>query len=116
GPRPQQPLAPGLRGERDQAGGLDGRPGRRRVRLRSAYGPAAHLALVCVGAGAEWRSHRSEEHTSELQSPCNVVCRLLLDKKNLVQEQSKNACVIFINPMTTHFAESSLDTEYDQSS
>src|SRR5256885_158729 len=25
--------------------------------------------------------HRSEEHTSELQSPCNIVCRLLLDKK-----------------------------------
>src|SRR5256885_3947796 len=32
-----------------------------------------------------WRrllvSDRSEEHTSELQSPCNLVCRLLLEKK-----------------------------------
>src|SRR5256885_5338397 len=28
------------------------------------------------------RFHRSEEHTSELQSPCNLVCRLLLEKKN----------------------------------
>src|SRR5574337_2192137 len=27
------------------------------------------------------RSHRSEEHTSELQSPLNLVCRLLLEKK-----------------------------------
>src|SRR5256885_12280341 len=27
---------------------------------------------------------RSEEHTSELQSPCNLVCRLLLEKKNLL--------------------------------
>src|SRR5256885_12317480 len=27
-------------------------------------------------------STRSEEHTSELQSPCNLVCRLLLEKKN----------------------------------
>src|ERR1039457_2684490 len=27
-------------------------------------------------------SHRSEEHTSELQSPCNLVCRLLLEKKD----------------------------------
>src|SRR5688500_19273378 len=27
---------------------------------------------------------RSEEHTSELQSPCNLVCRLLLEKKNRV--------------------------------
>ena len=25
--------------------------------------------------------YRSEEHTSELQSPCNIVCRLLLEKK-----------------------------------
>src|SRR5256885_9977013 len=30
---------------------------------------------------AELDSVRSEEHTSELQSPCNVVCRLLLVKK-----------------------------------
>src|SRR5256885_11819973 len=29
-----------------------------------------------------FKSHRSEEHTSELQSPCNLVCRLLLEKKN----------------------------------
>src|SRR5256885_5666499 len=28
------------------------------------------------------RADRSEEHTSELQSPCNLVCRLLLEKKN----------------------------------
>src|SRR5256885_5279484 len=27
------------------------------------------------------RPNRSEEHTSELQSPCNLVCRLLLEKK-----------------------------------
>src|SRR5256885_8552439 len=30
---------------------------------------------------AAWRRVRSEEHTSELQSPCNLVCRLLLEKK-----------------------------------
>src|SRR5256885_12743751 len=28
--------------------------------------------------------YRSEEHTSELQSPCNFVCRLLLEKKNSI--------------------------------
>src|SRR5256885_9582763 len=32
------------------------------------------------GAGG----YRSEEHTSELQSPCNLVCRLLLEKKNKI--------------------------------
>src|SRR2546426_8478071 len=30
---------------------------------------------------------RSEEHTSELQSPCNLVCRLLLEKKNNRQRE-----------------------------
>src|SRR5256885_15603976 len=31
---------------------------------------------------ADWHARvRSEEHTSELQSPCNLVCRLLLEKK-----------------------------------
>src|SRR2546426_6536098 len=36
------------------------------------------LAIGCVGRLVP----RSEEHTSELQSPCNLVCRLLLEKKN----------------------------------
>src|SRR5256885_8931720 len=40
---------------------------------------------------------RSEEHTSELQSPCNLVCRLLLEKKKqylrVIQLQG-NCCVI----------------------
>src|SRR5258708_14881834 len=31
------------------------------------------------------RSHRSEEHTSELQSPDHLVCRLLLEKKNILE-------------------------------
>src|SRR2546426_6721505 len=33
------------------------------------------------------RLHRSEEHTSELQSPCNLVCRLLLEKKKKTLQQ-----------------------------
>src|SRR5256885_12216218 len=38
--------------------------------------------------GFELRSNgsRSEEHTSELQSPCNLVCRLLLEKKNASEQ------------------------------
>src|SRR2546426_5824041 len=32
---------------------------------------------------------RSEEHTSELQSPCNLVCRLLLEKKKLITNYSE---------------------------
>src|SRR5256885_17208074 len=33
--------------------------------------------------GANGNIGRSEEHTSELQSPCNIVCRLLLEKKKI---------------------------------
>src|SRR5256885_13155934 len=40
------------------------------------------LAPVCENDRTRPRSElRSEEHTSELQSPCNLVCRLLLEKK-----------------------------------
>src|SRR5256885_3381302 len=38
---------------------------------------------------------RSEEHTSELQSPCNLVCRLLLEKKTICEptlHRSKPPC------------------------
>src|ERR1039457_7314652 len=37
----------------------------------------AHAPWLPAGNNAP---HRSEEHTSELQSPCNLVCRLLLEK------------------------------------
>src|SRR2546426_6747116 len=39
-------------------------------------------------------SMRSEEHTSELQSPCNLVCRLLLEKK---KKTEYNACADVMN-------------------
>src|SRR5256885_2502417 len=35
----------------------------------------------CFGSRCDSSVERSEEHTSELQSPCNLVCRLLLEKK-----------------------------------
>src|SRR5688500_20367217 len=38
-------------------------------------------ASVGTCESAPGRRFRSEEHTSELQSPCNLVCRLLLEKK-----------------------------------
>ena len=34
--------------------------------------------------------HRSEEHTSELQSRLHLVCRLLLEKKNTIQNKQNN--------------------------
>src|SRR5256885_11834899 len=49
--------------------------------------PLVHAAaerpapVVDLDLGHERLPGRSEEHTSELQSPCNLVCRLLLEKK-----------------------------------
>src|SRR5256885_7096607 len=41
----------------------------------------SNKALAALVARALAEAGRSEEHTSELQSPCNLVCRLLLEKK-----------------------------------
>src|SRR2546426_7853639 len=46
--------------------------------------PAEHLGALVDGRPSRQdvvHQERSEEHTSELQSPCNLVCRLLLEKK-----------------------------------
>src|SRR5688500_19563005 len=40
------------------------------------------LLIALSSRGLRRLAPRSEEHTSELQSPCNLVCRLLLEKKN----------------------------------
>src|SRR2546426_3470780 len=54
------------------------------ARLKHVAGVQYPLDLNMT-TGGEWFSYgfspRSEEHTSELQSPCNLVCRLLLEKK-----------------------------------
>src|SRR2546426_10010731 len=58
------------------AGGLGDAPG-------LAGAPPGALAGLAVRPQA-----RSEEHTSELQSPCNLVCRLLLEKKKKKTEKT----------------------------
>src|SRR5256885_3916570 len=59
------------------------------MRERVATGILHWKMVMCASqgtvefSGANFTgSERSEEHTSELQSPCNLVCRLLLEKKN----------------------------------
>src|SRR2546426_12623130 len=56
-----------------QRGLWAGRANRKRYRGEAARGMAKERVLP--------PHSRSEEHTSELQSPCNLVCRLLLEKK-----------------------------------
>src|SRR2546426_8177244 len=50
----------------------------------------AHGQVTERAAHQRQRKPRSEEHTSELQSPCNLVCRLLLEKKKK-KKQSNTA-------------------------
>src|SRR5256885_6264609 len=50
---------------------------------------------------------RSEEHTSELQSPCNLVCRLLLEKKNNYHDYSMNRRIQLRVYSVAHFIISS---------
>src|SRR5688500_19203265 len=45
------------------------------------------IGYFLLARGMRTPRTRSEEHTSELQSPCNLVCRLLLEKKKKNQKQ-----------------------------
>src|SRR5256885_5409400 len=63
-----------------------GLPAKRRVdlcRLAPCAGTSLLRRFAHKSHGME-RAWRSEEHTSELQSPCNLVCRLLLEKKKII--------------------------------
>src|SRR2546426_5260102 len=94
-PPPNSPLFPSTPLSRSSScRGLLSRLGRRRLPLRSrkeADEPLQDFRQLVTGhvlhdphGGPRIVSPaaaRSEEHTSELQSPCNLVCRLLLEKK-----------------------------------
>src|SRR5256885_13176223 len=56
--------------------------------LASASSRTSSCASAEPEAARDSCSSRSEEHTSELQSPCNLVCRLLLEKKKQHNHQS----------------------------
>src|SRR5256885_9996117 len=60
--------------------------------MRSSANALAMMVVLEIATTAPRRSPssaseagRSEEHTSELQSPCNLVCRLLLEKKKVIE-------------------------------
>src|SRR5256885_9211292 len=54
----------------------------RKHRIRVLAGDKVTLEMSPYDLNKGRLTFRSEEHTSELQSPCNLVCRLLLAKKN----------------------------------
>src|SRR3989454_12138917 len=87
-----------VRSGRQREGVLRGRGSARRK--PRGYGDRRPGAVAVHGPGTYASDHRppgrpvsararSEEHTSELQSPCNLVCRLLLEKKKK-KKRAKN--------------------------
>src|SRR5688572_32070086 len=77
---------------RSEHGGVDWTYGPRRARLRYDA-PAPPDQRVTPGRRPGPRSPtRSEEHTSELQSQSNLVCRLLLEKKKKISYHLSSTC------------------------
>src|SRR5688572_31825086 len=72
-------------GDKLALGGAGNRPEPTVVRQSVRY-PSPLLILCLLIAGA-----RSEEHTSELQSQSNLVCRLLLEKKKKKKKKTHSA-------------------------
>src|SRR5256885_5115120 len=72
--------------------------------FRSYRHREAHISLAsrtAAPAGPLGRAAgRSEEHTSELQSPCNLVCRLLLEKKKPTIDVSPLSLLMFCAPLS----------------
>src|SRR2546430_6019880 len=97
------------RQRRGGSGGRRHRPRRRRARdpLRRhqplRHAPADEAVLRRHGGAA-----RSEEHTSELQSQSNLVCRLLLEKKNSNLDDAAIAFTDRLPPTTRHGSTTSL--------
>src|SRR5256885_11612638 len=59
--------------------------GAARVKLGRLPPPVSAASVNWLTMSRPPQAPRSEEHTSELQSPCNLVCRLLLEKKKKKQ-------------------------------
>src|SRR2546426_7020048 len=53
----------------------------KKMKAKSLLGLTFNRFYPAQARESDWVETRSEEHTSELQSPCNLVCRLLLEKK-----------------------------------
>src|SRR5256885_12042939 len=66
------------------AGQYDPVPRRCRIRVEQTLEHGRLVVDRDRAVARDGAARRSEEHTSELQSPCNLVCRLLLEKKQSV--------------------------------
>ena len=77
------------------------------IAIASAICPPSGLIIDKIVSSEIWLEYsddaafasKSEEHTSELQSPCNLVCRLLLEKKK--KKKNKNKANTLTTPQKT---------------
>src|SRR4051794_41576179 len=76
--------------------------------FRSASWPGVPEHRMAAACGQLRRQGRSEEHTSELQSPVHLVCRLLLEKKKTTTSKPNSYAAEAMNsttrPVTTKYA------------
>src|SRR5437867_7181979 len=73
----------------------------RSSRARRSPGPRPWPPTTSGVTAAEAGGGRSEEHTSELQSPYDIVCRLLLEKKKYTKHNLSK--LILISTLFTYF-------------
>src|SRR5690606_5696662 len=83
-PRPPAPLVPRLRVHHPRRRHRGRRPARQQPDLDAPDPKSGYAESTPFGLQRGSCPHRSEEHTSELQSRENLVCRLLLEKKNKI--------------------------------
>src|SRR5437762_10543119 len=69
---------------------------RSRAPVRQRYSPCSSPVPALAASDSLSVCSRSEEHTSELQSPMYLVCRLLLEKKKVVKNKTTHALGFFI--------------------
>src|SRR5256885_8513079 len=90
---------PHVDGARQAADDADLAHARRALQLwpRDLVGDLSQLAQRAIARQRD----RSEEHTSELQSPCNLVCRLLLEKKKFSRQKIRPFLAVAANSPST---------------
>src|SRR5260370_5122810 len=71
------------------------------LRLAGLIPVLGSISLCALPSWAGQAEDRSEEHTSELQSHLNLVCRLLLEKKKNHSRTPPRTCV-FVQPRHSH--------------
>src|SRR5256885_8390480 len=69
-------------------------------RVQAILLPQPPSSWDCRHAPQHLANFRSEEHTSELQSPCNLVCRLLLEKKKIPLSSQRPLSPVFTTQVT----------------